>query len=448
MYLREMGAIKLLDRNAERIQAQKLEHTRDRFRRAVMMSPRILEKVLHRFQVIQKGELPIDPTIEVVTSLNLSRDQIQQRMPHHLRTLRSLLNREAETFSEYLKAASVTARHRLRRQRRRLMRKAVQLAWELSPRTELLEIWFQDLREQALALAVQARRLEASGLTGEKQRFSKPLREEMKKARGTPAELTMLSAVTAARQRAYQHARRGLAEANLRLVVSIAKKWRGRGLPFADLIQEGNRGLMRAVDKYEYRMGFKFGTYATWWIRQSIQRALHDNGRTVRVPCHQVGTLAAMERVRADLVSTLSREPTNEEIAAVLGTGVDETRSLRAVGRHPVSIHDPVGGGEGERALEDFLSDRASPTPGDFVDRHLLTERIHEVLKSLAPREREVIEMRFGLLDGHPKTLDEVARRFKITRERIRQIEARGLSKLRQQPRSSRLEEFAEKTAQ
>src|SRR5262249_52969851 len=207
-----------------------------------------------------------------------------------------------------------------------------------------------------------------------------------------------------------------LAEANLRLVVSIAKRYRGRGLPFADLIQEGNRGLMRAVDKYEHRMGFKFGTYATWWIRQGIQRALHDHGRTVRVPCHQVGALAAIERVRIELTGNFGREPTVEEIAAKLGSKVDETRSLRVVGRHPVSLHDPVGD-DGERALEDFLSDTNVPNPGEHVDNLLLRERLTEVLRSLAPREREVIELRFGLVDGHPKTLDEVARIYNITRE-------------------------------
>jgi RNA polymerase primary sigma factor len=229
----------------------------------------------------------------------------------------------------------------------------------------------------------------------------------------------------------------------LRLVVSIAKRYRGRGLPFADLIQEGNRGLMRAVDKYEHRMGFKFGTYATWWIRQGIQRALHDHGRTVRVPCHQVGALAAIERVRIELTGELSREPTIEEIAAKLGSKVDETRSLRVVGRHPVSLHEPVGD-DGERALEDFLSDTHEPNPGEHVDNMLLRERLTEVLRSLAPREREVIELRFGLVDGHPKTLDEVAQLYNITRERIRQIEARGLLKLRHASRSSRLEPFTE----
>jgi len=258
-----------------------------------------------------------------------------------------------------------------------------------------------------------------------------------------PEELQRLLEVLRARRAAYQKVRRELAEANLRLVVSIAKRYRNRGLAFSDLIQEGNRGLMRAVDKYEHRLGFKFGTYATWWIRQGITRALADHARTVRVPCHQVGTLAAIERVRGELSVAIGREPTVEEIAAVLGVSAEETRSLRLVGRHPVSLHEPLGW-DGERALEDFLGDPSTSNPGQTVDHHLLRERIGEVLRSLAPREREVIELRFGLKDGHPRTLDEVAKVYGITRERIRQIEARGLLKLRQPLRSQRLAGFAD----
>src|SRR5439155_24351737 len=175
------------------------------------------------------------------------------------------------------------------------------------------------------------------------------LREKMLEVRSTPGDLARMMTVLETRRRAYQKARRELAERNLRLVVSIAKRYRGRGLPFSDLIQEGNRGLMRAVDKYEHRLGFKFGTYATWWIRQGITRALADHARTVRVPCHQVGMLAALERVRGELTVQLHREPTIEEIAAVVGLSPEEARSLRVVGRHPVSLHEPLGG-DGERA--------------------------------------------------------------------------------------------------
>jgi RNA polymerase primary sigma factor len=237
--------------------------------------------------------------------------------------------------------------------------------------------------------------------------------------------------------------RKELAEANLRLVVSIAKNYRNRGLPFSDLIQEGNRGLMRAVDKYEWRLEFKFGTYATWWIRQGITRALHDHARTVRVPCHQISLMAKTEKKRGEMAAATGREPSIEELALALGVKAEDVRSLRIVGRHPVSLNDPIGG-DGERALEDFLSTGEQANPGEHVDANLLRERIGEVLKSLAPREREVIELRFGLKDGTPRTLDEVARQYGITRERIRQIEARGLLKLRQPTRSARLEEFAD----
>ncbi|MFL5339360.1 MAG: RNA polymerase sigma factor RpoD/SigA [Gemmataceae bacterium] len=447
LYLRQMGAIPLLNRAQELELAKRLENKRDRFRKAALTSPRILERVFQTFQKVNEGQLALDPTIDAIASLGLGREEILKRIPTHLKTLKQLLKREADAFAQYLLADSAASRHKCRRQRWRLIGKMEKLVWELSPRTELLEHWFEEFKEQTEELLTLARRLEASGLSGARGRRSKLLREEMTKARGTPQELALLLSATAGRRREYQMARRELAEANLRLVVSIAKKYRGRGLAFADLIQEGNRGLMRAVDKYEHRLGFKFGTYATWWIRQGIQRALHDHGRTVRVPCHQIGVVAALERIRGELHGAMGREPTNEELAAAMGTGLEETRLLRAVGRNPVSLHDPVGG-DGERAREYFHSDRETATPGEHADRNLLRERIIEVLKSLAPREREVIELRFGLKDGHPKTLDEVAHLYGITRERIRQIEARGLLKLRQPGRSCRLEEFADKSEQ
>src|SRR5262249_20560979 len=274
-------------------------------------------------------------------------------------------------------------------------------------------------------------------------RSAKLLRERMLELKTTREDLVRMMRVLDRRRRTYQQARRELAEGNLRLVVSIAKRYRGRGLPFSDLIQEGNRGLMRAVDKYEHRLGYKFGTYATWWTRQGITRALADHARTVRVPCHQVSTLAAIERVRGELSIRFGREPSVEEIAKVVGVSAEETQSLRVVARHPVSLHEPLGG-DGERALEDFLDDPDALNPGKQVDQHLLRERIAEVLRSLTPREREVIELRFGLRDGQPRTLEEVARSYGITRERIRQIEARGLLKLRQPVRSLRLADFAE----
>jgi RNA polymerase primary sigma factor len=337
---------------------------------------------------------------------------------------------------------------RLRRGLFRQLRKAIALVEELSPRCEMLECFTAELYRCAENLKTLERQINSCGRSAagraQQTRLIKELRDRTLEAQATPDDMTGLVRVLRRRQKLYHNARRELAEGNLRLVVAIAKRYRGRGLAFADLIQEGNRGLMRAVDKFEHRLGFKFGTYATWWIRQGITRALADHARTVRVPCHQVGTLAAMERIRGELVVEHGREPTVEEIAASLGVTAEETRSLRAVARHPVSLQEPLGG-DAERALGDLLDDRTAVNPGQTADHNLLRERISEVLRSLTPREREVIELRFGLRDGHPRTLDEVAKCYGITRERIRQIEARGLIKLRQPMRSQRLVGFAER---
>lgn len=447
LYLRQMGAIPLLTRPQELALAVQLESQRWRFRHAALTCWRTLARVVETFERVQAGQLALDPTIDVVNTLGLTRENILKRMPHHLPTLRHLLKGGAADFRELLKATTVSARNRLRRQLWRKMNKARTLAEELSPRIDLLDHWTNELRivqrEMNELAALASGRGNSAADRERRSKAAKQLREVMCEVHLQPEELRRMVAILEVRRRHYQQARRELAEGNLRLVVSIAKRYRSRGLPFSDLIQEGNRGLMRAVDKYEHRLNFKFGTYATWWIRQGITRALADHARTIRVPCHQVGTLARVERVRGELSVQQGREPTVEEIAAVLGVSAEETQSLRVVARHPVSLHEPLGG-DGERALEDFLDDPDATNPGRAVDQHLLRERIAEVLRSLTPREREVIELRFGLRDGQPRTLEEVARAYGITRERIRQIEARGLLKLRQPLRSQRLAEFAE----
>jgi RNA polymerase primary sigma factor len=447
LYLRQMGAIPLLNREQELALARRLETARSRYRRAALSNWEILTRVIDTFERVRTGTLAIDPTIDVVTSLGRSRERILARIPSNVRTLRNFLKGAAADFKVRLRTGSSVARARLRRVIWRRLRKATVLAEELSPRTELLDLWTTQLRERAAQMNALVEQTETSGRSAAARELRtkgiKQLRNVMLQALTGPEELNKLLRVLEARRIIYQQARRELAEGNLRLVVSIAKRYRGRGLSFGDLIQEGNRGLMRAVDKYEHRLGFKFGTYATWWIRQGITRALADHGRTVRVPCHQVSMLAAIERVRSELSLEYGREPTVEEIAKHLGVTPEETRSLRLVARHPLSLHEPLGD-DGERSLEDFLGGTETTSPSQRVDQHLLRERISEVLRSLTPREREVIELRFGLRDGHPRTLDEVARCYGITRERIRQIEARGLLKLRQPVRSQRLAGFAE----
>jgi len=447
LYLRQMGAIPLLNRDQELTLARRLEWQRSRFRKAALHDWQTISRVVATFERVLAGTLAIDPVIDVVTSLDLSRQQILARMPHNVATLRKLRKAADSDFAMYLRVRTPQARAKYARSLRRRLRKAVVLVEEMSPRIDLLDRWFEEARARRTCLLELARNIDkgarSAAARAERAKLVKQLRDLMLESVTTPEDLDGLVHVLEERRRRYQQARRELAEGNLRLVVSIAKRYRGRGLSFADLIQEGNRGLMRAVDKYEHRLGFKFGTYATWWIRQGITRALADHARTVRVPCHQVGTLAAIDRVRGELSIVHEREPTVEEISAALGVTPEETRSLRVVARHPVSLHEPLGG-EGERALEVFLSDPNAAHPGQTVDQHLLKERIAEVLRSLAPREREVIELRFGLRDGQPRTLDEVAKCYGITRERIRQIEARGLLKLRQPLRSQRLEGFAE----
>jgi len=448
LYLKQMGAIPLLNREKELALSQQLEASRTRYRRSVLFCWWSLNRVVELFDRIQEGLLPLDPHIDVIHSLGLHRESIVARLPVNLLTLQKMLHAAGKDFRLYQRTKTALGRSKVQRQRRRQLRKAIRLVEELSPRTE----WLDALAEEMAHTLESLRDLEASAdHTGrstaqrvQQTRLIKELRDKTQEVLATPDELEHLLKVIRHRQTIFKQRRRELAEGNLRLVVSIAKKYRGRGLSFADLIQEGNRGLMRAVDKFEHRLGFKFGTYATWWIRQGIQRALADNARTVRVPCHQISILAALERVRGELLAATGREPTIEDIAAVLGTSPDEAKSLRAVARPPLSLHEPMGD-DAERALSEFIDDRQVTSPGDHVDATLLKERISEVLRSLTPREREVIELRFGLKDGQPRTLDEVAQCYGITRERIRQIEARSLSKLRQPIRSQRLAGFAEK---
>ncbi len=445
LYLRQMGAIPLLNKEKELALAQRLERHRDRFRAAALLCPHVLHRVAEKFEQIAATQTPLDPNVDVYSSeeLKLSRVQIIARLRKNLNTLKTLLDLESRVFAvgardEFRGTASAWRRDRFHR-----LAKCRKLVAELSPRTEILERWTDELTDVADELRhLVAAHAEAGG-PADRAKHERLLRDAMGRAVMTPDELFALVKVLRKRRLTYQKVRKELAEANLRLVVSIAKNYRNRGLPFSDLIQEGNRGLMRAVDKYEWRLKFKFGTYATWWVRQGITRALHDHARTVRVPCHQIATLAKMERMRNEMSAASGREPTSAELAVALGVKEEDTRSLRVVGRHPVSLNDPIGG-DGERALEDFLSDTQTQNPGEHVDQNLLKERIGEVLRSLAPREREVIELRFGLKDGTPRTLDEVAKQYGITRERIRQIEARGLLKLRQPTRSCRLEEFAD----
>jgi RNA polymerase primary sigma factor len=418
VYLQQMGSIRLLSRKQELELAESLDRARRRYRHAAFCDWAVLGRVVETFRRIRTRELPLERTIEVFPGLNLTAERVRARMPRHLRKLQHLLQ-QATADARLAGRGKAAERARMQSLNRRRMRQAVRLAEELSPRTELLEAWTEEMKRTQ---------------GPENQPFQSPQRSAEERERW----LQLLER----RAARYHQARQELARANLRLVVSVAKRYRGRGLAFSDLIQEGNSGLMRAVDKYDHRLGWKFGTYATWWIRQGVTRALAELSRTVRIPGHQVGMLSAIERARGELIMQHGREPTAEQVGEALGISAQEYRLLHNVGRQPLSLQEAFG--EDEQSLENVLPRGDQEDPGDEVDRNLLKDRMAEVLRSLPPRDREVLELRFGLRDGRARTLHELADHFGITRERIRQIETRGLKKLREPERRDRLAEFAE----
>jgi RNA polymerase primary sigma factor len=277
----------------------------------------------------------------------------------------------------------------------------------------------------------------------EKTSIQNELRDMMLITLETPQALRERVRRIQARFSEYELAMQDLSGGNLRLVVSIAKKYRNRGLSFLDLIQEGNSGLMRAVDKYEYRRGYKFSTYATWWIRQAITRAIADQARTIRIPVHMIETMSALRRVSKDLLQELGREPTVEETAAAADISVEEARRVLKISRHPISLDRPVGESE-DSYFGDFIEDQSTDSPVSSATQEMLKDKIDYVLKTLTYREREIIKLRYGLGDGYTYTLEEVGKIFKVTRERVRQIEAKAVRKLQHPVRSRQLKGFLE----
>jgi RNA polymerase primary sigma factor len=446
MYLTQMGEIPLLSRKQEIDLAKKIEVTRKRFRRKVLECDYALSNVVETLKRVHHGDLPFDRTVKVSLTENLEKDKILQRMPHNLKTLEHLLEQNIEEFTGMIDQRTADEQKRLARRNLRIRRrKMVTLVEELSIRTQKVQPLMRKLEQISERMDQIERQIaELScdrSCKEDRANLEKELRDLMMITLEEPNHLRKRVEIMRKRFTEYEASKKELSGGNLRLVVSIAKKYRNRGLSFLDLIQEGNTGLMRAVDKYEYRRGYKFSTYATWWIRQAITRAIADQARTIRIPVHMIETMSKLRNVTKRLLQALGREPSIEEIAQEAGYSIDETRRVLKISRHPISLDRPVGESE-DSFFGEFIEDDACESPVSAATQEMLKDKIEQVLKTLTYREREIIKLRYGLGDGYTYTLEEVGRIFKVTRERVRQIEAKAVRKLQHPVRSRQLEGF------
>ncbi len=446
MYLTQMGEIPLLTRHEEIRLAKTIEVTRRRFRTKLLECDYVIQIAFKILRRVHLGELPFDRTVQVSVTDRLEKDQILGRLPHNLKTLDVLLKRNRRDYRNALtKSMPIERRKDAWQSLARRRRKSVRLVEELGLRTQRIEMLIGTLEKFSRRIdeiSADLKRLN-NGQVAPSQiaQLKREYRQILVATQETPTSLRKRVDMVRKVFTQYQRAKKQLSEGNLRLVVSIAKKYRNRGLSFLDLIQEGNAGLMRAVDKFEYRRGFKFCTYATWWIRQAITRAVADQSRTIRIPVHMVETMSRVRNVSRQLLQELGREPSLDEIARRAETTIEEARRVLAMSRYPISLDRPVGNSE-DSQFGDLLPDGTAESPAIGAGQEMLRMRITRVLKSLSYREREIIKLRYGLGDGYSYTLEEVGHIFKVTRERIRQIEAKAVRKLQQPSRSQELVGF------
>jgi len=441
MYMNQIGKIPLLKRREEIALAERIESSRRRFRNILLQADFVLHYAYDLLSRMHAGEISVDKVIQSIVSDRLEKDQILGRLPHNLKTLEWLLSAKQSDFrvatdpERSVKVRRNAARRLLRRRRR-----AIELIEELGVRIERFEEQKENFLEVGRRVLWLARQIEKTSSAAKKRDFQSELDPLLEASQltvvGWRARIKMLERT----HDRFQRSKRHMSEANLRLVVSVAKKYRNRGLSFSDLIQEGNSGLMRAVEKFEYRRGFKFCTYATWWIRQAITRAIADQSRAIRVPVHMTGTITKVRRAYTELLHEKGRRPLMEEVAAAVDLPAEEVRQLLGMKRQPTSIDQPVGRDD-ESKFADFIHEDGSDEFGDGVDQQMIRDRIESALEGLSYREREIVKLRYGLGDGFCYTLQEVAFVFKVTRERIRQIEARAFRRLRESGQIAQLAE-------
>ena len=451
MYLTQMGQIPLLTRKSEIALARKIEIARMAFRRKMLQNDYCARNSLDLLQQVHNGMMSFDRTIKVGTAPQLTKSVIKKRLSENIRTVDKLLKINHDLFKKTLADQNNKEVKAPLKRIRRNKRKVATLLEELSLRTSRI----QPIKNKLHGICGKMHQLEQTITAGPNDDITvddiNTMRQELtgltELVMETPKQLNKRLYSLDRVFSQYENTKRTLSSANLRLVVSIAKKYRNRGLSFLDLIQEGNTGLMRAVDKYEYRRGYKFSTYATWWIRQAITRAIADHARTIRIPVHMIETMSRLRTAGKVLHQKLGREATVEEIAEEAEMSIEEARRVLKISKHPISLDRPIGESE-DSYFGDFIEDNDIDSPVASATQEMLKERIDVVLKTLSYREREIIKLRYGIGDGYTYTLEEVGRIFKVTRERVRQVEAKAIRKLQHPVRARKLEGFIDhKTA-